>query len=99
VYKLPEEGTVVPKYVAVVKGYTGVYVPCALVGLVKENKLIKIQGESNFKTVHICLDLRHSLSLSLSLNLSLSKSLSLSLAIHLFPGAALHSESNHEVRM
>lgn len=42
-----------PKHVEVMKGYTTVYVLCALFGSVTEDKLTKMRGVSNFIVHHI----------------------------------------------
>jgi hypothetical protein len=46
---LPEDGTVVPKHVGVLRHYTLVYNVCAFSWFSKKSKLIKMQGVSNFK--------------------------------------------------
>jgi hypothetical protein len=53
-YELPGEGTVVPKYVAMIKYYTTVYLVLHLVGLAKDSNLIKIHRVHNDKITTDC---------------------------------------------
>jgi hypothetical protein len=49
VYKLPDNGVIVPKYVGVLIKYAIVYVTCAVVGLIQNISWIRMQGINNFK--------------------------------------------------